>query len=97
MKSLFHKGQPVTPNKQNSWRALNYTGKDIPQPKFGEIYHVSGDYIEDGNVFITLREFNPMYGFFQNDFSPVISDKQLEDALKEVDELVTVKNIGALI
>lgn len=83
---LFQIGQAVTPNT-TEW----YTNslKTLPNPIFGEVYHVSEHHYICDRWYITLHEMSDITGYEEDGFDPVISDKELSKELSEIELGVT--------
>lgn len=82
----FEIGQAVTPKVKN-WHCIN--GRRINQLAFGEIYHVKDYEYHFGKWFISLLEIDGN-AYDEFGFDPVISTNELESALIEIEQPVTV-------
>lgn len=81
----FSTGQEVTPNKRKFHKVVG--PKDPVMPTFGEIYHVVGYHSTpyQGRYFLWLYEMPWACIYCEDAFSPVITDNQLAEALKEIE------------
>lgn len=86
----FEIGQAITPKIDNRPWITNNPGYGCP-PKQGDIYHVTSYwYYKYGRWFIALREMPGKQIYDENEFDPVITTNQLEEALNEISESITI-------
>lgn len=85
---LFYPGQEITPKAQCEWISVD-TQELRSGPKFGEVVQVvKYIHFRKGHWFINVTGYDQNYS--EDWFAPVITDKQLEKMLKEVDTITTV-------
>lgn len=85
----FKPGQEITPKDNKPWRILSFNNDldavRLQDPQFGKIYIVDfyDEYIQK-SWFICLKGFDDNYD--EDDFEPVITDKQLIEELETIKE-----------
>ena len=85
----FEIGQAVTRNCNKRWVHMR-DNCDGPHPRFGEIVHVH-KYHEYayGQWYIEICEYHTgVVSYSEPSFSPVITDKQLQEAINEIEVTV---------
>lgn len=83
---LFYIGQEITPKTKTEW-VFSQTKQKAAGPKFGEIVRcLKYDNFTDGNWFIKISGYGE-YTFREECFAQVISDGELAEMLKGVEEL----------
>lgn len=82
----FEIGQAVTPKIDKEFALIKGSG-DSPDPKFGNIYHVSEYLFEMNEWFISLDEMPDDIYYSEIDFDPVITTSELTEALEEIETM----------
>lgn len=86
----FKPGQQVTPIKKQFNHVFGKPIENSVLPQFGKIYTVLGYHEHqwtDGDMYMWLEEFPEDCIYNENSFAPLISDEELEKALKIESEM----------
>lgn len=90
---LFYEGQEITPNHDHRQWVTTEERHPSKGPKNGEIVKCV-EYIEVFKNTWYIKISGYLGRFKENDFSPVISDDQLEEMLNGIDELIIKKEFS---